>query len=245
MDLEDAPAAWVWIQKSKARALSDVFGVRALIPGALLQTIATDEEAQMLYEKERLSTEFAPKAGPLDYINARRKAESDHAEMRKHPLLAMALDIREGAFNVDFHESELNETTELCNVSRGAIKYVDWFIPTFKGRESKIMLLVRQLDGVTRSKVLEITITTVEAWIRRVFEFPEEAEPPLRRGDARALRWRSRLSEKLHMNRHGCSTMVMLSSTRWTCFELAWCSAMELIRLKQYRQLALLLIQNT
>jgi CHAT domain-containing protein/tetratricopeptide (TPR) repeat protein len=185
LDLEDAPAAWVWIQKSKARALSDVFGIRALIPDALLQAIATDGEAQMLYEKERLSIEYALKAGPLDYISARRKTESDRTEIRKHPLLGMVLDIREGTFNVDFQESELNEAIKLCNVSREAIKYVDWFISTTNGSDNKVILLVRGLDGVTRSKMLDITITTVEAWIRRVFEFPDEAEPPLRREDAR------------------------------------------------------------
>ncbi|KAL9042000.1 MAG: hypothetical protein Q9214_003919, partial [Letrouitia sp. 1 TL-2023] len=185
MDIKDASRAWIWVQKGKARALSDVFGVRALIPEALLRNIASDEEAQMLYEKERLDTELALKAGPLEYFGARREAESDRVGMRKHPLLARVLDIREGALNMEMQELEINEAMNLCRGSKKGIKYVDWFIPTSKGDDVKMMLLVRQVDGVTHTQVLDITVATVEAWIRRVFDFSEEAEPPLRRGDAK------------------------------------------------------------
>jgi CHAT domain-containing protein len=185
MDLGDLPAAWLWIQKSKARALSDLFGSRALIPPFLLQTITSDQDARELYEKDLLATEAALKGGPLGYLNARRQAESIRAEMRKHPQLSQILDIREGSFNLNFYEPELTNVAKLSNMDPKSIKYVDWFISSSRDQEDKIIRLVRQVDGVTSSQVLTITKSIVERWKSRIFNFPAEAEPPLRREDAR------------------------------------------------------------
>jgi CHAT domain-containing protein/tetratricopeptide (TPR) repeat protein len=185
MELEDPSSAWIWMQKGKARSLSDVSGVRALIPESLLRAIAADGEAHHLFEQERCSTETAVKAGPLEYLEARRKAESHRGRMKKHPLLAQVLEIREGAFTVSFERSELIEAIEICGRSYQTIKYVDWYIPHNPASNTKVTMLLRQLDGETSVKVLEITVGQVEAWLKRIFEYPEEALPPLRRGNAR------------------------------------------------------------
>jgi CHAT domain-containing protein len=121
----------------------------------------------------------------MDYIDARRKAESSRVEMRKHPLLARVLEFREGTFQVDF---SLNATIPEALVK--PIKFVDWFIPQVVGSKQKgIVLLVRHSDGSTSSRTLDITAQTVEKWIRRVLDFPREAEAPLRiEGAAARLR---------------------------------------------------------
>lgn len=191
--LEDLLSAWMWIQKGKARALSDLFGVRALLPEALLEAIRNDPGAQILYEQERLSTEIALQATPQGYIGAARKAEAERMQMKANPLLARVLEIREGAFNIGFETSLLEEALQLTKIPSQAVKYVDWFIST--GSDSapeKIILMVRQLDSTTYSKYLNITLREVEEWIQEAFNYRKEAEPRLKRGDGN--RFLSRLN---------------------------------------------------
>lgn len=179
----NASQAWLWLQRGKARALSDLLGIRALIPDRLLAEIKADSIAQNLYEKERESSAAIAKASPQDYVAARRKAEADRAEMRKHPPLAQLLDIREGAFNVKFEEVELQSALSMSGREPKTVKYIDWFIPKATAIDPNIVLLVRNLDGITLRKTLPITAPFVEDWIKRIFEFPPEADPPLKRKD--------------------------------------------------------------
>jgi CHAT domain-containing protein len=190
--LEDLPSAWMWIQKGKARALSDLFGVRALLPEALLEAIRNDSGAQVLYEQERLSTEIALQATPQGYIGAARMAEAKRMQMKTNPLLARILEIRE-AFNIGFETSLLEEALQLTKIQSQAVKYIDWFISTGSdGASEKIILMVRQLDSTTYSKCLNITVREVEEWIQEAFNYRKEAEPRLRHGDGN--RFLSRLN---------------------------------------------------
>ena len=185
IQLKDYGQAWLWVQKGKARALGDVFGVRALIPESILHAIRDDEAAFKLYENERSQSELAVTAGPLEYVDARRKAEANRAEMREHPLLAKVLELREGAFQVDLSQSEFNKVVprELAR----SIKYVDWYIPREREDEqNSIVLLVRDLNGSTCSRTLDISAEKVETWTARVLDFPREAEAPLGAADAAA-----------------------------------------------------------
>ncbi|KAH7094909.1 CHAT domain-containing protein [Paraphoma chrysanthemicola] len=174
---------WLWLQRGKARALSDVFGIRATIPERLLVQIRADADAQALYDRERESSAEIAKALPQDYVSSRQKAETVRGEMRKHPLLAQLLNIREGSWNVQFEESELRLALQMTGRDAKSIKYINWFVPTAAANDPAIVLFVRALDGNTISKKLSITTGSIESWIKRVLEYPPEAEPPLKRND--------------------------------------------------------------
>ena len=45
--------AWDWIQKGKARSLSDLLGLGILVPETLRANIAQHEESQGLFDKEK------------------------------------------------------------------------------------------------------------------------------------------------------------------------------------------------
>tara|TARA_R110002003_G_scaffold9_14_gene488 strand:+ start:34609 stop:37839 length:3231 start_codon:yes stop_codon:yes gene_type:complete len=175
--------AWLWLQRGKARALSDIFGIRATIPERLLAQIRADTDAQAMYDRERENNAAIAKALPQDYVSTRQKAEAVRVEMRKHPLLAQLLNIREGTWNVQFEEAELKSALEMTGRDAKTIKYIDWFVPAATAKDSTIVLFVRRLDGNTMSKRLPITTGFVDSWIKRVLEYPPEAEPPLKRTD--------------------------------------------------------------
>lgn len=179
----NGPQAWLWLQRGKARALSDYFGLRALVPERLLADIRADPNAQGLYDLEQESNSAIVKASPQNYVAARRKAEIAQVAMRKHPLLAQLLSIREGTFHVQFDEVELQSALEMTGRDPRTVKYIDWFFPVAAAKDTKLVLLVRSLDGITVNKTLSITTGIVEAWIKRVLEHPPEADPPLKRSD--------------------------------------------------------------
>ncbi|KIV82695.1 hypothetical protein PV11_04786 [Exophiala sideris] len=184
--IDDAAAAWLWVQKSKARSLSDVFGIRAVLPVSLLASIQADSGAYALFEKERLLGAAALEKGPLEYLNARRLTEEVQVLMKEHPLLRQVLDLREGAFNIGFSQEALSESLALSGATSEDIKYVEWYVPHETSSETKIILLVRALDGSTIMRELSITTGSIESWIKRRLVYPREARAPLGESSARA-----------------------------------------------------------
>ncbi|KAH0557164.1 hypothetical protein GP486_005045 [Trichoglossum hirsutum] len=175
--LKESSSAWVWIQKGKARGLSDAFGFRALIPDYIMDVIKKDKKILDMYERERRSAMAALHASPEGYIGAARKAETDRDEMVKIPILAQVVALREGAFDIGLDASELARSLQASNISKDQVKYIDWFIP--EARNGDIVLFVRQLDHTTHVRSLPLTLQTVENWIRKSLYFPEGADPPL------------------------------------------------------------------
>ncbi|KIW90622.1 uncharacterized protein Z519_08405 [Cladophialophora bantiana CBS 173.52] len=159
---DDVAVARQWVQKSKARSLSDIFGIRAVLQLSLLATIKADSEAHALFEKERLLRAAALKTRPLEYLNARRQAEEVRLRMKEHPLRAQALTIRAGAFDISFSQAALGEALALSGGTCKNVKYVEWYIPHQPSSETKIVLLVRALDGDTNMRELNITTGSIE-----------------------------------------------------------------------------------
>jgi CHAT domain-containing protein len=190
IQLTDPGSAWIWIQKGKARALSDLFGVRAFVPSSLLQTIYDDPAAHKLYQQELKSTENALHASPHAYIGAARKATADREAMKAVPVLAQLLAIREGAFDVSLETSHIQQSLNLSNVESQKLKYVDWyFLPNSEGATETIAIFVRDLSGNTSFRELTVTVSNVHQWIRKVFEPPEGAEPELKRKAGNRTLW--------------------------------------------------------
>ncbi|CZR69393.1 uncharacterized protein PAC_19293 [Phialocephala subalpina] len=190
IQLTDHGSAWIWIQKGKARALSDLFGIRAFVPSSLLRTICDDPAAHKLYQQELKSTKNALHASPQAYIGAARKAMADREAMKAVPVLAQLLAIREGAFDVSLETSHIQQSLNLSNIEGQKLKYVDWyFLPNSEGTTETIAIFVRDLSGKTSFRELTVTVSTVHQWIRKVFEVPEGAEPELKRKAGNRTLW--------------------------------------------------------
>jgi hypothetical protein len=92
----DLESAWHWVQKAKARSLSDLLGLGMLVPKALRASIAEDPAAQSMFEEEeRLLAEIG-KAPEIDRFPLRVKVDTHRAKMRDIQTLKLLLDMREG-----------------------------------------------------------------------------------------------------------------------------------------------------
>jgi len=181
IQLNDPESAWTWIQKGKARALSDLFGIRALIPSDLLHIIYNDPVANKLYEQELKSTKNCLHASPQAYIGAARKAKADRDAMMAVPALAQLLAIREGAFDITLEALHMQQAQNASKFESQKLKYVDWyFLTNSEGAPETIVLFVRNLSGSTSFRELKINVSDVQRWMKKVFEHPEGAEPELK-----------------------------------------------------------------
>jgi CHAT domain-containing protein len=184
----DFSLAWIWNQKGKARGFSDLFGLRALVPQEILETIRKDETAASLLDREHKSLEDYLHASPQALVGAARKVEADRAEMRSVPILAKMLSIREGAFDVDLQTRELQTSLDISGIPPEKVRFVDWFIPVGRdGVANEVHIFVRDTTGKTESLQLSVTIPTVEAWVRKAYKTPDGAEPWLSRRGGNAF----------------------------------------------------------
>ncbi len=93
---DDDLGAWNWLQRSKARSISDMLALGINIPTALRHAIDSNAELASSCEAEQtLFREIA--AAPEDRKTLlRMKLEAHRAEMRQNPVLKQLFDYREG-----------------------------------------------------------------------------------------------------------------------------------------------------
>jgi hypothetical protein len=88
--------AWSWVQKSKARGLSDLLGLGVFIPLELTERIQQDTTCRQLFEDEHRLAEDLAAAPDTERFKIRIKLESHQKTMREQAVLADLLDLREG-----------------------------------------------------------------------------------------------------------------------------------------------------
>ena len=172
--------AWLWTQKGKARALSDAFGFRSLVPDYFMHAIERDAQALKLYEHERAATAYAMNAAPEAYVGASRNVDNIRVRMMQIPILKQLLALKEGAFDIGIEDTQFQDSLTASGMLKECVKYIDWFITRGPdGTQEDIYLFVRQLGGPTNVRKLSIDAKTVKCWIRKAFIYPEGADPPL------------------------------------------------------------------
>ena len=186
--LGDASSAWLWVQKGKARALSDTFGFRALVPDSIMHLVEQDPELVDLYTAEKRASLNALYSAPEASIGAAREVDRLRTAMLQYPTLQKVIALREGAFDVGIEDEQYEKALAATGIAKENVKFVDWFIP--RGRDDNqetLYLFVRQLSGPTHVRRLPLDAVTVKAWIRKTFLYPEGADPPLSKGNGNRL----------------------------------------------------------
>lgn len=183
LTLGDFKTAWNWIQKGKARALSDIFGTRASLPNSLTKQILANPDVLKLFDEEQMWNKQAELAGPEGYLEIAREAEHLRNKMRQIPILAQMLDIREGSYDAIANDTNLDQALNWTGIEASAVKYVDWFVSQHKdGTQDDILMFIRTLGGTTNVRRLPISIHTVKAWIEKDLRFSSYVvTPPLKR----------------------------------------------------------------
>ncbi|KAH8903127.1 hypothetical protein BR93DRAFT_208319 [Coniochaeta sp. PMI_546] len=93
---DDNVGAWNWLQRSKARSISDMLGLGINIPMALKHLIDADANLIDICAVEQTLAREIDTANEDRQFLLRKKLESHRAEMKQNPILKQLLDYREG-----------------------------------------------------------------------------------------------------------------------------------------------------
>lgn len=148
---------WEWVQRSKARSLSDQLGVGALIPAALRDQVARDPTAKALIDQEE---EIAARIASCEQamrLRLRGELQALHKRMQEHQLLRTILDLKKGT------PVTLDRIRELGRHFKGKMQgsevaFVDWV--DFNGH---IWLIVCR-EETLRLLSCQVKIEEVVAW---------------------------------------------------------------------------------
>lgn len=94
--VDDNVGAWNWLQRSKARSISDMLGLGINIPRALKHLIDADADLVNICEVEQTLARGIDAAAEDRQFLLRKKLESHRAQMKENPVLKQLLDYREG-----------------------------------------------------------------------------------------------------------------------------------------------------
>jgi CHAT domain-containing protein len=202
LQLNDPANAWEWLQKGKARAFTDSLGPNVLIPKELLANVSSDPTVRDLLKQEESILE-ALNEPRTNYVIAARQLVSVRKKIEENPLLAEVMGARDGALNFDLHTENLTAALEKTGLTPAMVKLVDWYIPPSNGQsDSHIILFVRQLDKLTITKTLLVRESEVKDWVKKAFEYPEMADPPLSKKTG------NRFLQKMNVLLDGLSTLT-------------------------------------
>ncbi|EXJ86689.1 hypothetical protein A1O3_03642 [Capronia epimyces CBS 606.96] len=94
--VDDNAPLWTWVQKAKARGVSDLLALGINLPGALTAEIEADPALSRLVEEERRKQSEIESAPPDHQFYLAKELAMHRSKMREHPPLGRMLDLREG-----------------------------------------------------------------------------------------------------------------------------------------------------
>jgi CHAT domain-containing protein len=151
---------WQWVQKNKARSLSDLLGLGAHIPSNLRLRISSKPvEWELLMKEEQLVTSIQDMALSKRFF-ARKELETHRKAMRDHDNLLELLDIRTGA---PVSLQRLRQTTfTVPSPAKRLTWFVDWLIA-----EGDVSYAIVSSDG-ERYYIGDTSATSaqVDRWVK-------------------------------------------------------------------------------
>jgi len=202
LQLNDPAKAWEWLQKGRARAFADSIGSNVLIPEVLMANVNSDPAVRDLLRQEQSILEALNEPG-TNYVIAARQLVSVRKKMEENSLLAEVIGTRDGALNLDLNPESLTAALERTGLAPAMVKFVDWYIPSSNGQsDSHIILFVRQVDKLTIAKRLLVGESEVKDWVKKAFDYPEMADPPLSKKTG------NRFLQKMNVLLDGLSAMT-------------------------------------
>ncbi|KAK5746897.1 hypothetical protein LTR17_000528 [Elasticomyces elasticus] len=172
----DSVQAWDWIQKAKARSLSDMLGLGSLVPETLRADIENDDEARKLYEKEKTITQQIARSTEFQRFGLRLQLRDLQDQMIALPNLRTLLHLRYGGAT---NASQLaNRCSHALPRYMNRLVFVDWYV---KGQEVFVFILRIGDDPVMQQ--LDISVDRIESWLARYMYTAEGRADFLERGE--------------------------------------------------------------
>src|SRR5579859_767925 len=115
--------AWEWIQKNKARSLSDLLGFGSIVPYFLREKIESDDTTSELFQKEKDLWAKISKLNSEERLWHREEWEELWRRMKNYPALQELYELRHG-------KPEVIETCDWLFSNPGGVQrrvvFVDW-----------------------------------------------------------------------------------------------------------------------
>jgi CHAT domain-containing protein len=202
----DPVQAWHWVQKAKARSLSDTLGLGCIVPETLLAAIAADQEARELYEMEKCLAGKIATSSNLERFDMRVKLRDLETQMVAHASLKALLDLRYGAA-VTAQQLSDRCAQAFSESHARKIVFVDWYV---KGQE--VFILIFKPSGEPTMRRVNTSLESIESWLAN-YHYSEEGRAAfLDRGENhpnQALRKMDCLIEWLEDATEPGTTMVL------------------------------------
>ncbi|KAG4434025.1 hypothetical protein IFR05_010507 [Cadophora sp. M221] len=149
--------AWQWVQKAKARSLSDLLGLGALVPKDLLLAINRSSDAQRLFNEEsKILQQTVFETTPnLKRFSLRVELDKHRMKMKEVPALRQLLEMREG---VPLGLEALPKVNNQGSSSRATI-FADWVI-----KSDEIILLTVRDGEVPVVHHLAVSVPELREW---------------------------------------------------------------------------------
>ena len=171
--------AWIWVQKAKARSLSDLLGLGIGVPRTLLERIETQEDAHLLYKKENELAAILAATDPAARFHVRTQLEKLHLEMQDVQVLAELLNIRNGVPMALEQLQDIFSDNESGLTSKNVV-FVDWFI-----QSDEIYLVVLKPPGTEPAvRRLNITLSFVKMWVEEFLKTPRGREESIEKDES-------------------------------------------------------------
>ncbi|KAI1610274.1 CHAT domain-containing protein [Exophiala viscosa] len=171
-----AADAWHWVQKAKARSLSDMLGLGCLMPEALQSLVWSDPTSREHYEREKELLQMLRAVPPDRTFAVGLELRQLQKKMRSMPTLKALLDLRQGkAVTAD----ELTTRWETLPVGHQKVVFIDWYV--LGAEDIYILMLQRATEPVLQK--LALSVSQVRSWINTFLVAEEGQEHSLRRMD--------------------------------------------------------------
>lgn len=168
---------WEWVQRSKARSISDMLGLGALLPQQLLAELKSDAvngtSALELYDKEKAMLEELRSTPNHIRMPLRTEIWRLQQQMSAYPSLKRILGLRRG------EAARLERLQSISkDKSRRPTVFVDWFLQGLN-----IHMIVVSPDSPPVHRFCQTTHAEVVNWKSQFFDTPEGFRKSMRSDD--------------------------------------------------------------
>jgi CHAT domain-containing protein len=174
---DDEIGAWEWVQKAKARSLSDTLGLGAIVPASILNSISGDPEALSMFEEERRLVDDLQQSDIAQRFYKNTDLRKYRTKMRSRPSLRDLFGLREGiALTSKMLQNACADTA--TGLASQSFLFVDWYL-----KSDEIHLMIHPSNGSPRRRFLGISASSVQAWVNEYLRTAEGKSKSIRRDE--------------------------------------------------------------
>lgn len=170
-------AVWQWVQKAKARSLSDTLGLGAIIPARLLSAIEESPDAATLCQQETNLIKTIETCRDTLKYHKRLELRNLQQSMRAYSPLRELVDIRMGSA-IELNQLKDTISDRTSGLYQEKISFVDYFT---KSDEIYFVIVRNEADPVVRR--VNSSLKTVSLWVEKFLHTDNGREESVLRDD--------------------------------------------------------------